>query len=103
MNDPIKFKLQSHANRILAIEYDDSGDYWHYVTVSDNEYGINIYDADEYGDGDHRGIRICVYPVDAVTGATNYDKWEVLETSPLAYKAFKLRNKLKESLSCLNS
>lgn len=97
MNEPIKFKLQTFANKILATQYDNSGDFWHYVTVSDNEYAINIWDADEYGDGTMSGLQIHVYPIDAVTGVMN-NLGHVLELAPLALKASQLRNKIMEKL-----
>lgn len=97
MTEPIKFKLQTLANKILATQYDDSGDFWHYVTVSENEYAINIWDADEYGDGKLSGIQLTVYPIDAVTGVMN-NLGHLLELAPLALKACKLRNKIMEKL-----
>lgn len=88
-------KLQSKANAVLALEYDGSGDMWHYVTVFDHEYGINIWNADEYGDGTTTGLRIAVYPCDWETGDTLFDRWENLKVEPIALKVCNLRLKLK--------
>jgi len=95
LEEPLKFNLQSKANKILALNYDGSGDMWDYVTVFDNEYGINIWDADEYGDGTKSGLTITVYSTDAVTGSTNFDQYDNLEVSPMALKVCKLRLKVK--------
>lgn len=95
LDDHVKYKLQSKANGVLALEYDGSGDMWHYVSVFDHEYGINVWDADEYGDGTNSGLRITVYPTDDVTGATNFEQYEQLKVEPLALSVCKLRLKLK--------
>ena len=95
LEDHVKFTLQSKANAILALEYDGSGDMWHYVTVFDHEYGINVWDADELGDGTNQGLRITAYNVDDVTGSTNFDDYDNLEVAPLARKICNLRLKLK--------
>ena len=95
LENHVKHKLQSKANGVLALEYDGSGDMWHYVTVFDHEYGINVWDADEYGDGTNSGLCITVYPTDDVTGATNFEQYEQLKVEPLALRVCKLRLKLK--------
>ena len=95
LDDHVKLKLQSKANGVLALEYDGSGDMWHYVTVFDHEYGINVWDADELGDGTKSGLRITVYPCHAVTGATLFDQYDNLHVEPIAHKICKLRLKLK--------
>ena len=95
LDDHVKHKLQSKANGVLALEYDGSGDMWHYVTVFDHEYGINVWDADEFGDGTETGLRITVYPTDDVTGSTLFDQYERLKVEPLALRVCKLRLKLK--------
>lgn len=95
LDDHVRHKLQSKANGVLALEYDGSGDMWHYVTVFDHEYGINVWDADEYGDGTDTGLQISVYPCDDVTGATVFDKYERLKVEPLALRVCNLRLKLK--------
>ena len=99
LDDVTKFKLQSHANRLLSLEYDGSGDWWHYVEVLGKEYGINIWDADEYGDGEHSGLRITVYPTNEVTGDTIFEQYESLKTEELPLKIFKLRRKVKNAVS----
>lgn len=96
LEDHVKFKLQNKANGVLAFEYDGSGDMWHYVTVFDHEYGINVWDADELGDGTETGLRITVYACDDVTGATKPEEWHNLKVEPLALKVCKLRLKLKD-------
>ena len=95
IEDHVKHKLQSKANGVLALEYDGSGDMWHYVTVFDHEYGINIWDADELGDGTETGLRITAYQCDDVTGATLFDQYDNLKVEPLALRVCKLRLKLK--------
>lgn len=95
IEDHVRQKLQSKVNGVLALEYDGSGDMWHYVTVFDHEYGINIWDADEFGDGTKSGLTITVYPCDDVTGATIFDQYDNLKVEPLALKVCKLRLKLK--------
>ena len=95
IEDHVKFKLQNKANGVLAFEYDGSGDMWHYVTVFDHEYGINVWDADELGDGTETGLRITVYPCDDVTGEMKAEEWHNLKVEPLALKVCKLRLKLK--------
>jgi hypothetical protein len=96
LDDHVKYTLQSKANAVLALEYDGSGDMWHYVTVFDHEYGINVFDADEYGDGTKSGLTITVYPCDDVTGETLFDQYDNLKVEPIAYKVCKLRLKLKD-------
>jgi hypothetical protein len=96
LEDHVRFKLQSKANNILATKYDGSGDMWHYVTVFDQGYDINVWDANEYGDGTKTGLTITVYPTDAVTGDTMIDQYDNLEVSPMALKVCKVRLKLKE-------
>jgi hypothetical protein len=95
LEDHVKYVLQSKANGVLALEYDGSGDMWHYVTVLDHEYGINVWDADELGDGTESGLRITVYPTNDVTGDTLFDEYESLKVEPLALNVCKLRLKLK--------
>jgi hypothetical protein len=95
LEDHVKSTLQSKANGVLALEYDGSGDMWHYVTLFDHEYGINVWNADEFGDGTYSGLRITVYPTDDVTGDTNFDQYDSLKVEPLALKVCKLRLKLK--------
>lgn len=95
LEDHVKYVLQSKANGVLALEYDGSGDMWHYVTVLDKEYGINVWDADEFGNGEKSGLCITVYPTDDVTGSTNYEEYESLKVEPLALNVCKLRLKLK--------
>jgi hypothetical protein len=96
LDDHLKHKLQTCANRVLALDYDGSGDMWHYVTVFDQEYGLNIWSADEWGDGSTKsGLRITVYPCHAVTGATIFDQYDNLHVEPIAHKICKLRLKLK--------
>jgi hypothetical protein len=95
LEDHVKRILQSRANSVLALEYDGSDDMWHYVTVLDREYGINVWDADELGDGTESGLRITVYPTDDVTGNTLYDQYESLHVEPVALRICKLRLKLK--------
>lgn len=95
LEDHVKRTLQSRANSVLALEYDGSGDMWHYVTVLDHEYGINVWDADEYGDGTRSGLTITVYPTDDVTGSTLYDQYDNLNVEPIALRICKLRLKLK--------
>jgi hypothetical protein len=95
LEDHVKRTLQSRANGVLALEYDGSGDMWHYVTVLDREYGINVWDADEYGDGTRSGLTITVYPTDDVTGSTIYDHYDNLNVEPIALRICKLRLKLK--------
>ena len=99
--DHVRHKLQGHANRLLSLEYDGSGDWWGYVTVFDKEYGINIWSADEWGDGSTKsGLRITVYETDAVTGDTVYDDYTDLDADPLPLKICKLRLKVKDAVSC---
>lgn len=98
LEDHVRHKLQSKANGVLALEYDGSGDMWHYVTVFDHEYGINVWDADEYGDGTRSGLTITVYPTDDVTGDTIFDQYDNLNVEPLALRICKLRFKLKGKL-----
>jgi hypothetical protein len=95
LEDHVKRTLQSRANGVLALEYDGSGDMWHYVTVLDHEYGINVWNADEYGDGTKSGLTITVYPTDDVTGSTLYDQYDNLDVEPIALRICKLRLKLK--------
>ena len=95
LDDHLKHKLQTCANRVLALDYDGSGDMWHYVTVFDQEYGINVWDADELGDGTESGLRITVYPTNDVTGATNFDQFESLKVEPIALKICNVRLKLQ--------
>jgi hypothetical protein len=95
LEDHVKRTLQSRANGVLALEYDGSGDMWHYVTVLDHEYGINVWNADEYGDGTKSGLTITVYPTDDVTGSTMYDQYDNLDVEPIALRICKLRLKLK--------
>jgi hypothetical protein len=95
LEDHVKRTLQSRANGVLALEYDGSGDMWHYVTVLDREYGINVWNADEYGDGTRSGLTITVYPTDDVTGSTIYDQYDNLDVEPIALRICKLRLKLK--------
>jgi hypothetical protein len=95
LEDHVKRTLQSRANGVLALEYDGSGDMWHYVTVLDHEYGINVWNADEYGDGTKSGLTITVYPTDDVTGSTIYDQYDNLYVEPIALRICKLRLKLK--------
>ena len=95
LEDHVKYVLQSKANGVLALEYDGSGDMWHYVTVLDHEYGINVWNADELGDGESGGLRITVYPTNDVTGDTNFDEYESLKVEPLALNVCKLRLKLE--------
>jgi hypothetical protein len=95
LEDHVKRTLQSRANGVLALEYDGSGDMWHYVTVLDHEYGINVWNADEYGDGTRSGLTITVYPTDDVTGSTIYDQYDNLDVEPIALRICKLRLKLK--------
>ena len=95
LEDHVKRTLQSRANGVLALEYDGSGDMWHYVTVLDHEYGINVWNADEYGDGTKSGLTITVYPTDDVTGRTIYDQYDNLDVEPIALRICKLRLKLK--------
>lgn len=99
LDDNVRFKLQSHANRILSLEYDGSGDFWHYVSVFDKEYGINVWDADEYGDDEKQGLCITVYETDAVTGDTVYDDYTSLDVEPLPLKICNLRLKVKDAVS----
>lgn len=94
LEDHVRLKLQSKINGVIALEYDGSDDYWHYTTVFDREYGINIFDADELGDGTTTGLRITVYPTDDVTGATLFDQYDNLNVEPLALKVCNLRLKL---------
>jgi hypothetical protein len=68
---------------------------WHYVTIFDDEYGINVRNVDNLGDGSESGLRITVHPVNAVTGDTNLDKFDSLKVEPLALSVCKLRLKLK--------
>jgi hypothetical protein len=95
LEDHVKYVLQSKANGVLALEYDGSGDMWHYVTVLDHEYGINVWNADEFGNGEKSGLCITVYPTNDVTGDTNFDEYESLKVEPLALNVCKLRLKLK--------
>ena len=95
LDDHVRHKLQTYANRVLALDYDGSGDMWHYVTVFDHEYAINVWDADELGDGAKSGLCITVYPTDDVTGATLFDQYTSLHVEPIAYKICNLRLKLK--------
>lgn len=95
LEDHVKHKLQTCANRVLALDYDGSGDMWHYVTVFDQEYGLNLWDADELGDGTESGLRITVYPCHSVTGATLFDQYANLDVEPIAKKICSLRLKLK--------
>ena len=95
LEDHVKHKLQSKANGILALEYDGSSDWWHYVTVFDHEYGINFWNADEYGNGEKSGLCVTVYATDDITGGTLYDQYASLNIEPLALKVCKLRLKLK--------
>jgi len=95
LEDHVKRTLQSRANGVLALEYDGSDDMWHYVTVLDREYGINVWDANELGDGTESGLRITVYPTDDVTGSTLFDQYESLHIEPIALRICKLRLKLK--------
>lgn len=95
LEDHVKYTLQSKANGVLALEYDGSGDMWHYVTVLDREYGINVWDANEFGNGEKSGLCITVYPTDDVTGDTNFEEYESLKVEPLALNVCKLRLKLK--------
>ena len=95
LDDHVRHKLQTCANRVLALDYDGSGDMWHYVTVLDHEYGINIWDADELGDGTDTGLQISAYDVNDVTGDTDFGDWVKLKVEPLAHKVCKLRLKLK--------
>jgi hypothetical protein len=95
LEDHVKRTLQSRANGVLALEYDGSGDMWHYVTVLDHEYGINVWNADEYGDGTKSGLTITVYPTDDVTGDTMFDQYQSLHVEPIALRICKLRLKLK--------
>lgn len=95
LEDHVKYVLQSKANGVLALEYDGSGDMWHYVTVLDHEYGINVWDADEFGNGEKSGLCITVYPTDDVTGDTNFEEYESLKVEQLALNVCKLRLKLK--------
>ena len=83
LEDHVRHKLQTKANQVLALEYDGSGDMWHYTTIGDDEYGINIWDADELGDGTKTGLCISVYPVDR-NGNTIFTEWTTLKTEPLA-------------------
>lgn len=94
MDDVTQFKLQCKANQVLALEYDGSGDMWHYVTINDQEYGINIFDADMYGNNLSHGLCVSAYPVDR-QGNTNFSEWATLKTEPLAEKIATLRLKLK--------
>lgn len=95
LEDHVKHKLQSKANGVLALEYDGSGDMWHYVTVFDHEYGINIWNADEFGDGEKSGLTITVYPCDDVSGATLFEQYDNLRVEPLALRVCNLRLKLR--------
>ena len=96
LEDHVRQRLQTKVNQVLALEYDGSGDMWHYVTVFDHEYGINIWSADEWGDGSTQsGLRITVYPCDDVTGATDFDRYDNLRVEPIARKICNLRLKLK--------
>ena len=95
LDDHLKHKLQTCANRVLALDYDGSGDMWHYVTVFEQEYAINVWDADELGDGTKSGLCITVYPCDAVTGATKFDQFSSLHVEPIARKICDLRLKMK--------
>lgn len=99
LEDHVKFALQSEVNWVLALHYDGSGDMWHHVTVFDQGYDINVWDADEYGDGTKTGLTITVYPTDAVTGDTKFDQYDNLEVSPMALKVCNTRLKLKGKTS----
>jgi hypothetical protein len=98
LEDHVKFALQSKANKVLAVNYDGSGDMWHYVKVFDQGYDINVWDTESLGDG-LDSLKITVYPSDEVTCTTNYDEYANLEVSPMALKVCKLRLKLEEITS----
>ena len=90
----VRYKLQCHANRLLSLEYDGSGDFWHYVETLGDEWGINIYEPEDDGK-----IKICAYLVDA-NGDTIYDNWVELDTDALPLKICNLRLKVKDAVSC---
>jgi hypothetical protein len=54
-------ELQSKANHALARQFDGSDDWWTYVMVGEDEWAINIWDADMWGDGTNTGLRITAY------------------------------------------
>jgi hypothetical protein len=43
-------RLQRQANIALALHFDGSDDWWHYVMVDGQEWGINIWDDCMWGD-----------------------------------------------------
>lgn len=50
-------RLQRQANIALGLHFDGSDDWWHYVTVDDEEWGINIWDDCQWGDGTTVGTK----------------------------------------------
>jgi len=44
-------QLQRKANIALGLSFDGSDDWWTYVTIDTEEWGINIWDDCAWGDG----------------------------------------------------
>jgi hypothetical protein len=87
-------ELQSKANRALATEFDGSDDWWTYVMVGEDEWGINIWDADMWGDGTNEGLRITAYICNE-DGVDTSD-WITLDVNVIYQFVQQARLKVKE-------
>lgn len=108
-------RLQRQANIALALNFDGSDDWWTYVIVDDEEWGINIWDDCMWGDGkgyagtrwgkavmheDHpdedgrRSMKIAAYPCNE--DGVNTSEWVTLQVDKFPLWVMEARLKVKE-------
>ena len=95
VREQVKKQLQNKGNYLFATQFDGSGDWWEYVTLAGEEWGINIFDDHEFGDApEPETYKMSAYVCDE--GGLSTDDWITLTIEPYAKLIMKTRLKMKE-------